>query len=79
MLSGPVGKCTCSELLSGVDIWEILRVCEGAVGEILRVCEGAVRRPLEDGASDCVELMLTRSHQTLFGPPNQEERGGRCV
>ena len=68
MLSGPVGKCTCSELLSGVDIWEILRVCEGAV-----------RRPLEDGASDCVELMLTRSHQTLFGPPNQEERGGRCV
>jgi len=71
MLCGPVGKCTCAELLSGVDSWEILRVCEGAV-----------RRPLEDGASDCVEVMwvmgewvvicgvLTRSHQTLFGRSN---------
>ena len=29
-------------LLSGIDTWENLRVCEGAV-----------RRPLEDGASDC--------------------------
>ena len=53
--------------------------------EILGVCEGAVRRPLEDGASGCVEVMwvvgewivissvLTRSHQTLLSQSNQEE------